>query len=302
MAGEMVEGKNSASTPLHVAVLGAGTMGSAMATRLLAAGMRVAVWSRHSSSTDSSVKLGATSYEDVKDAAAAADVVITMLPTLAVTNEVMFEQGAASAMRANATWLQMATIGARGIEQLAAQIAALRPDIALIDAPVSGSRGPAEAGELLILASSSQAAWGVVEPIFRALGTRTMWLGPLGAGSRMKLVLNTLLAFQIEGIAEVAALARRLQVDPAALTEALRDSPLASSYAKAKLEKMLNGDDTPEFSLDLALKDLDLATAEAGSDAVPIARAISDRWRDLVSGGASGRDVSAARRGLGEDL
>jgi 3-hydroxyisobutyrate dehydrogenase len=286
---------------MQVMVLGTGTMGSAMAARLLSEGIRVGVWSRRSASTEASVALGGQAFVDVEEAAAAADVVITMLPTFAVTKAVMFEQGALAAMRPNATWIQMATIGVGATEQLAELLGGLRPDVALIDAPVSGSRGPAQAGELLILASSSHAVWGVVEPIFRVLGRKTMWLGPVGAGSRMKLLLNTLLAFQVEGIAEVTSVARRLQIDPGAVTEALEDSPLASSYAKAKLSKMQSGDDTAEFSLEMALKDLDLVVSEAGVDAVPIADAISHRWRDLVTAGARGLDVSAARRGLGED-
>jgi 3-hydroxyisobutyrate dehydrogenase len=296
-----MEVRTSEQVQMQVVVLGTGTMGSAMTARLLGEGVRVGVWSRHSASTESSVALGATAYADVEEAAGAADVVITMLPTAAVTKAVMFEHGALAAMRPNATWIQMATIGVRATEQIAALVDGLRPDVALIDAPVSGSRAPAEAGELLILASSSHAVWGIVEPIFRILGRKTMWLGPVGAGSRMKLMLNTLLAFQIEGIAEVTAAARRLKIDPAAVTEALQDSPLASSYAKAKLAKMQSGDDAPEFSLEMALKDLDLVASEAGVDAVPIADSISDRWRDLVATGAGGLDVSAARLGLGED-
>jgi 3-hydroxyisobutyrate dehydrogenase len=296
-----MEVQTSEQTQMQVVVIGTGTMGSAIAARLLRSGMRVGVWSRHSASSESSVALGAETYADLEEAAAAADVVITMLPTFAATKQVMFDEGALPAMRPNATWIQMATIGVRATEQLAAQVDGLRPDVAFIDAPVSGSRGPAEAGELLILASSSRAVWGIVEPIFRVLGRKTMWLGPVGGGSRMKLLLNTLLAFQIEGVAEVRAVARRLQVDPAALTEALEDSPLASTFGKAKLAKMQSGDDSPEFSLEMALKDLDLVVSEAGVDAAPVAEVISDRWRDLAAAGAGGLDVSAARLGLGED-
>jgi 3-hydroxyisobutyrate dehydrogenase len=296
-----MEAQTSERMQIQVVVLGTGAMGGAMAARLLSQGMRVGVWSRHPASTESSVALGAEAYADLDEAAAAADVVITMLPTSEATKAVMLDQGALQAMRRNATWIQMATIGVRATEELAAEVDGLRPDVAFIDAPVSGSRGPAEAGELLILASSSHAVWGVVEPIFRVLGRKTMWLGPAGAGSRMKLLLNTLLAFQIEGVAELRAVARRLKVDPAELTGALEDSPLASSYAKAKLAKMQSGDDTAEFALEMALKDLDLVVSEAGVDAVPVADAISNRWRDLVAGGARGLDVSVARLGLGED-
>jgi 3-hydroxyisobutyrate dehydrogenase-like beta-hydroxyacid dehydrogenase len=101
------------------------------------------------------------------------------------------------------------------------------------------------------------------------------------------------------GATESAALAERLGVDADRLLEILHDSPLASRYALAKVNRMLEEDYSADFSLDWALKDLDLAASEAGADVAPIAAAIAGQWRDLVQGGASGLDVSAARRGLG---
>jgi 3-hydroxyisobutyrate dehydrogenase len=125
-----------------------------------------------------------------------------------------------------------------------------------------------------------------------------MWLGPVGAGSRMKLILNTWLAFQAEGAAESLSLATRLHTEPSLLVEALRDNALASPYALAKLEKMIDADFRPEFSIDWALKDLELVGADAGTDAAPVASVIADRWHSLVENGSSGLDVSAASRGL----
>jgi 3-hydroxyisobutyrate dehydrogenase len=282
----------------RVAVIGTGTMGGAMAVRLLGAGMEVAVWSRRPESTTSSTELGATSYADAPDAVADADVVVTMLPTGEITRAVMLEDKTVEAMGSNTTWVQMATIGVSATERLYADIQARRPDVNFVDAPVSGSKVPAESGQLLILASGAEPATGVLEPVFAALGKRTIWLGPVGSGSRMKLVLNTWLAFQIEGAAESAALAHRLGVDRGLMIGALDDSPLASTYALAKLRKMVEEDDSAEFSLDWALKDLDLVASDAGVDAAPVASAIAARWHDLVRGGASGLDVSAARLGL----
>jgi len=116
----------------------------------------------------------------------------------------------------------------------------------------------------------------------------------------MKLLLNTWLAFQTEGAAESASLARRLGVDPASLVDALSDNPLASAYALAKLDRMLKRDFRADFSLDWALKDLELVAADAGADAAPIAGMIADRWRNLVRNGSGGLDVSAAGLELGE--
>ncbi len=205
-------------------------------------------------------------------------------------------------MRPDSVWVQMATVGVAATARLAAQARARRPDVDFVDAPVSGSREPAETGRLLILASGSQAVVRWLEPVFAALGRRTMSLGPVGAGSKMKLVLNTLLAFETEAAAEVSALAQRLDVDRGALDDALRDNPLASGYATTKLTRMIDGDYDADFALEWALKDLDLVASDAGVDVAPVAAAIADPWRPLVRQGWGGLDVAAARRGLGAEV
>jgi 3-hydroxyisobutyrate dehydrogenase len=283
----------------QVAVIGTGTMGTAMARRLLGAGMDVRVWSRHPIATLALFQQGASAFEKAPSAATDADVIITMLATAEATNDVMFAGGTLAAMRPGSIWVQMATIGVEATELMVSQTRTLRPDVTFVDAPVSGSRGPAEAGQLLILASGTPAASATLEPVFSALGRATLWLGPAGAGSRMKLVLNTWLAFQTEGAAEAAALAQRLGVPTSALFDALNENPLASKYALSKLSRMVDEDYHADFSLDWALKDLDLAATAVGAGVVPIAAAIADRWRGLVNEGSSGLDVSAARRGLG---
>jgi len=287
--------------PPRVAVIGTGTMGTAMGRRLLGAGMAVDVWSRHASSTEPLVSAGATAHDQAVEAVRGADVVLTMLPNAEITTQVMVDGRVLDALSPDSVWVQMATIGAGATGRLGAESSARRPDVTFVDAPVSGSRVPAEEGQLLILASGPPDAAPRLEPIFDALGRATLWPGPAGAGSRMKLVLNTWLAFQVEGAAEVASLAGHLGVPADRLLEALQGNALASPYALAKLTKMVAQDDRADFSLDLALKDLDLATGEAGPGVAPLASAIAERWRGLVRTGSSGLDVSAARHGFGTD-
>ena len=297
----MTSWNHSKKQPMpRIAVVGTGTMGSAMAVRLLDAGMEVSIWSRHAASTMPLVDHGATAYEKPTDAVLDADVVITMLPTAKATADVMLDDGALLAMTRSSIWIQMATIGVETTKRLVTQTRVRRPGVTFVDAPVSGSRGPAEQGQLLILASGPQRAAQPLEPVFAQLGRATLWLGPAGAGSAMKLVLNAWLAFQAEGAAESAALAERMGVPSTALFDALRDNPLASPYALAKLSKMEKQDYHADFALDWALKDLDLVAVEAGRGVAPVASAIADRWRTLVNGGFSGLDVSAARNGLGQ--
>lgn len=283
----------------RVAVVGAGTMGTAMALRLLGAGMEVDVWSRRATSMMPLVAAGAGAYDKAADAVQQANVVISMLPNAEITTDVMVHGRVLGAMPSRSIWVQMATIGAEATERLATETRRQRPGVTFVDAPVSGSRDPAEEGQLLILASGPSRAAPVLQPVFAALGRATLWLGPAGAGSRMKLALNTWLAFQVEGAAEVVALAGHLGIPAPEVMDALRGNPLASPYALGKLTKTFEHDDRADFSLNLALKDLDLATSEAGTSVAPLASGIAERWRGLVRNGSSGLDVSAARNGLG---
>jgi 3-hydroxyisobutyrate dehydrogenase len=298
----MTDPKNQKEAMPTVTVIGTGTMGAAMARRLLGARMDVRVWSRHAASTMPLVEQGATAFDAASDAAKGADMVITMLPTAEAITEVMFGENVIDAMKPASIWVQMATIGVEATNELVERTLVRRPVVAFVDAPVSGSRDPAEKGQLLILASGPHGAAPSLEPVFGALGRATLWLGPAGAGSAMKLVLNTWLAFQTEGAAEAAALAGRLGVSESALLDALRDNPLASPYALSKLTRMLGQDYHADFSLDWALKDLDLVAGDAGAEVAPIAVAIADRWRGLVQDGSGGLDVSVARHGLGGEV
>jgi 3-hydroxyisobutyrate dehydrogenase len=221
-----------------------------------------------------------------------------MVATSDAVTDVMLHTGTVDALRPGAVWAQMGTIGLEATERLIAEVVHRRPDIAFVDAPVSGSREPARSGRLLILASGPDRAKPILEPVFGALGQRTLWLGPAGTGSRLKLVLNTWLAFEIEAAAEASALAAGLGLPQNALVEAVTGGPLASATALTKLAKMESGDYSADFSLEWALKDLDLAMGAAGAAVVPVAGAIAERWRRLVAQGQGRLDIAAARLGL----
>ncbi len=282
----------------RVAVLGLGTMGAAMAARLVDAGMEVHGWNRSPGPANALAERGASAHAEPHHAVAAADVVITMLPTPDALRSVI-DSGVMDAFRPGAVWAQMGTIGAAATDKWTAEVATRRADVDFVDAPVSGSRAPAESGQLLILAAGSERAAAVLSPVFGRLGHRTIWLGVPGEATRLKLILNTWLAFLVEGAAETSALAQRLGVPQTVLVDALAGGPLASGLAMAKMEKMDRADDHADFSLQWALKDIDLALDSAGPTTLPVARAISARWQDLVDDGLGELDVSAARHGLG---
>jgi 3-hydroxyisobutyrate dehydrogenase len=221
-----------------------------------------------------------------------------MLPTADVVNSVIFD-GVAEAFAEGAAWAQMGTIGVTATTEIAGRLGKVRPDVMFVDAPVSGSKGPAETGQLLILASGPAAAKAIVSPAFSVIGRKTVWLGEAGQGSRMKLAVNAYMSTLIEGVAEAVELADQLGIDTAKLAEAIEGGPLDAPLADAKLLKMERGDFAPEFPLEWALKDVDLAIDAAGGDRLPLLVALSRQWHAAVEAGHGRQDVSAARLALG---
>ena len=278
----------------RVAVIGTGIMGAAMASNLIAAGLPTTVWDRSPDATAPLADAGARVAASARDAAGDAQVVITMLPTADVVTSVMFGGGVAGALADGAVWAQMGTIGVTATAEIAGQLGQLRPGALFVDAPVSGSKGPAQAGQLLILASGPEQARPIVEPVFSVIGRKTVWLGPAGQGSRMKLAVNAYMSTLIEGVAEALELAGRLGIDAGQLEEAIEGGPLDAPIADAKLHKMERGDFAPEFPLQWALKDVDLAIAIAGLNPPPLLVALSRQWHAAVDAGHGREDVSAA--------
>jgi len=282
-----------------VAVLGTGTMGAAMARRLLGDGASVAVWNRSAARAEPLASAGAVVHASAADAVVGADVVLTVLPTADALVDLMIGGRVLDALARDAMWAQLGTIGVAATERLATVTRAQRPDVSFVDAPVSGSRASAEAGQLLVLASGPAGAEERLAPVFDALGRRTLWLGDAGSGTRLKLVLNTSLAFEVEAAAEAAALATRLGIGTDVLADSVSGGPLASPLAVAKFGKISSGDHRSDFALEWALKDLDLAAVAAGPGVAPVAGAIARRWRELVAHGHGDEDVSAAGLELG---
>jgi 3-hydroxyisobutyrate dehydrogenase len=208
------------------------------------------------------------------------------------------DQGMLAALAPGAIWVQMSTIGVVGIEQVVAMVDAERRDVTLIDAPVSGSRDPAEQGALTIFASGSDEARLRVAPLFDALGQRTIWVGPVGAGSRVKVVNNTWLAFGAEAIATSVALARRLGLEIEKVVDALGGGPLMSPWQAAKLQRISKGEFSAQFALSLALKDVRLALEAAGHDRFTAFACLADEWQQAVDQGLGDQDLTVVTQAL----
>jgi 3-hydroxyisobutyrate dehydrogenase len=277
-----------------VAVLGTGSMGAPIACNLLAAGFPVSVWNRTAARATPLVDDGARLAPSPADAAKNADVVLTMLADGAAVEETMSgPEGALEAMRPGSVWIQMATVGLDWIGRLSGL--ATEHGVELVDAPVSGSDGPAREAKLIVLASGPDEARARVQAIFDVIGSETLWLGPTGQGTRMKLVLNNWLVAQVEAVAETVALTEALGLDPHLFPEAIADAPLGSPYAVAKARAMISRDFIPGFALRLAFKDAGLAldAAQELGLSLPLTAALATRWQQAIADGHANDDVSS---------
>jgi 3-hydroxyisobutyrate dehydrogenase len=232
-----------------VAVLGTGTMGAGMVRSLRRAGIPVRAWNRDAGKARALTDTGAQACDSPADAVAGADVVLTMLFDADAAIDVVRQ----AAPPAGTTWLQCSTVGVEGAERTAAVAAEL--DLVLVDCPVLGTKQPAEQGALVLLASGPEEVRGALAPVFDALGSKTLWLGAAGAGSRLKMACNAWLFMVTAGTAQSIALARGLGVDPRDFLAAIEGGPLDTPYAHVKGELMIAGDFPVSFGLTGAAKD-----------------------------------------------
>lgn len=232
-----------------VAVLGTGTMGAGMVRSLRRAGIGVRMWNRDGSKAQALTDTGAEAFGSPAEAASGADVVVTML----LDADAVLDAVGRAAPAPGTIWLQCSTVGLDGFERTAQTAHEL--GLVLVDCPVQGSRGPAEEGALVMLASGPEDARDRLAPVLDAVGRRTVWLGEVGAGSRLKLATNAWVLMLTAATAQSLALARGLGVDPQAFFAVLEGGPLDSPYARAKGGAMLAGEYPVAFSLAGAVKD-----------------------------------------------
>jgi 3-hydroxyisobutyrate dehydrogenase len=234
-------------------------MGLPMAANLADAGLEVRAWNRTHEKTEPLAAKGVARAESAADAADGCELVLTIL---ADADAVLDSAGEAlPAAAPDALWLQMSTIGIEGTERCAA-LAAERT-VGLVDAPVLGTKQPAEKGELLVLGSGPAEARERSGEAFDAVGKKTVWLGEAGAGTRMKLVLNAWLLTVVEGLAETIAFAEGVDVDPESFLETLAGTPVDTPYAQLKGRAMIERQFDPSFKLELAAKDASLVLEAA---------------------------------------
>lgn len=275
-----------------IAVLGTGIMGAPIARNLARAGHEVRAWNR---TIDKAAPLrddGVDVRDDAADAAAGADVVMTMLAdadaVLSVTEH--------ARLAAGQIWWQASTIGLAGTERC--EDVASGTGAVLVDAPVLGTRQPAEQGALVVLASGPDDALGVCAPFFDAVGSKTLHLGPAGAGTRLKLAVNTWVLAVTGAAAETIALAQALGIDPARVFEALEGGPLDLPYFRLKAQLMLEDEFPTSFAVSLAAKDAGLVgeAADRTGANLALARSVAEQMRRAEASGLGDEDMAAVYR------
>ena len=281
---------------LTVSVLGTGIMGAAMARNLARAGHTVRAWNRTPAKAEllasDGVHIAGTSADAVRDA----DVVLTMLYDGPAVLEVMRE--AAPALRPGTAWVQSTTVGLDNLGELAD--VAREHELVFFDAPVLGTRQPAEAGQLLILAAGPSDRRAAVTPVLDAVGARTVWTGEDGAAgsaTRLKLVANSWVLAVTNAVGESLALAKGLGVDPQRFFDSVAGGPLDMGYLRAKGDLILNDRLTPAgFAVTTAEKDARLIV-EAGRRhgiRLDVAAAGAERFHRAAAQGHGDEDMAAA--------
>jgi 3-hydroxyisobutyrate dehydrogenase len=272
-----------------VAVLGTGTIGEPIARNLARAGFDVAVWNRTREKAEPLAEDGATVCDAAAEAAQRAEIVLTVLADADATAETVEEIEFAD----GAVWVQVATVGVDGAERLAEL--AREKGVAFVDAPVLGTRQPAEEGKLVVLASGSDDALDRCEPVFEAIGQATRRLGAVPNGSKLKMVTNLWLLAVTEGAAEAIALAEGLGLDPREFLATMEGSQIDTPYLHLKGEAMLERRLDPSFKLELAAKDSALVLEAADRVGVDtrVARAVREAFERGIELGHGDEDMAA---------
>jgi 3-hydroxyisobutyrate dehydrogenase len=271
---------------MRIAWLGTGIMGAPMARHIARAGNDVTAWNRTRAKAEGIE--GVAVADSPVAAVDGAEVVVTMLSDGAAVAEVMRD------VRSEAIWWQASTVGLEATGRL--QALARERGLTYVDAPVLGTKQPAEEGELTVLASGPPEALDALAPLFDAVAAKTIRLGEAGEGTRAKLVMNHWVLALTTATAETIALAQALDVDPKLFLEGIAGGPLDSGYAQLKAALILE-DRTSEasFPLRLAQKDAHLvveAAQEHGAD-LGLAPAVEERFTRAGEAGLGDHDMAA---------
>lgn len=280
---------------LTVAVLGTGIMGAAMGRNILRAGHAVRAWNRDGAKAEPLADDGATVTGSPQEAVTGADVVLTMLFDADAVTDVM--RAAVPGLTAGTPWLQSSTVGIDDVPALAA----LADELGLVfyETPVSGTRGPAEAGKLVVLAAGPTADRETVQPVLDAVGARTLWTGEdaaTGSAARLKLVVNSWVIAISNAAGETVAVAEALDIDPQQFLDLIDGGVLDQAFLRLKIGLIRDDQLEPaNFTVDASRKDAHLIAAAVRDSGMMLdgADAFRARLDRAAAQGRADQDMAA---------
>lgn len=277
-----------------VGMIGLGLMGKPMAANLLKAGFSLVVWNRTGAKAEELVRAGAKVAGTPREAAAASDVLLTIVSDPPALEAVLWgDMGALGGLRRGSTYIDSSTVAPALARRIAATCA--ERGVEFLDAPVTGGTWGAEKGELVFIVGGKQETLEGVAPVLGALGKRWFYLGPHGAGQTVKLAMNMILALQVDALAEALALVIAGGVPGERLVEVMQSSMARSPVLDIKAPMMLQGNYAPSFPLRLMHKDLGLALDLANQLGVALpATAAAREIYNAVKGAAKNEDPDYA--------
>lgn len=264
---------------MKIGFLGTGIMGFPMAKNLLAKSFDVTVWNRTLSKAERLRDFGAKIANDPREAVKDKDIVITMLSEPKAIWALMIDQGVLDSMKKDALWIDSSTVDPFFSKKMAN--IANKNGLRFLDAPVSGSKVPAEKKELLFLVGGNENDVKEAEPLFHAMGKGYIHGGENGKGSALKMVVNLVLGLNIAAVAEALSLGKSLDIEDTKIMEMLINGPLSSPLLKIKKDKILNREFSPEFPLKWMQKDLGLILkcAQETDTYVPITAVVKEMYQ-----------------------
>lgn len=282
------------STTTRVAFLGLGIMGGGMAARLLGAGFPLTVFNRNQAKAEPLAAAGARIANTAREAAQDADVIVSMVADDAASRAMWLgETGALAGAKRSAVCVECSTLTVAWAAELGRAVAARGAE--LVDAPVTGSKGAAAAGELNFLVGATAESFARVEPVLRPMSRSVTHLGPPGSGAFVKLVNNFVAGVQVAAFAEALAWIERGAVDRAKALAVITDGAPGSPIVKLMAQRMTGPDYTPNFFLALMAKDLGYAIEESGRAGLtlPTAEAALREFRAAIAAGQGDKDMAA---------
>ncbi|XP_065876786.1 glyoxylate/succinic semialdehyde reductase 1-like [Euphorbia lathyris] len=279
---------------MEVGFLGLGIMGKAMSTNLIKSGFKVTVWNRTLSKCNELVALGASIGETPAAVVKKCQITIAMLSDPAAALSVVFDKdGVLEEICGGKGYIDMSTVDPETSTKINGALTA--KGASFLEAPVSGSKQPAEAGQLVILAAGDKALYETAIPAFDVMGKKSFFLGEIGNGAKMKLVVNMIMGSMMNAFSEGLVLAERSGLNPSNLLDVLDLGGIANPMFRGKGPAMLKSNHSPAFPLKHQQKDMRLALALGDENAVamPVAAAANEAFKKARGMGLGDLDFSA---------